>query len=225
MRNRGLTISLALNFVLLGAAVLWLARRGQAADAAAREGAEQRRERLEHLASLRPAPGGVVFLGDSLTERAEWAELLGDPRALNRGVAGDTVADALARAGDVAALAPARVLVMLGTNDVLQGAAPQRIAAGYAELLDALAPHEVLVQTVPPVGAGAPRPERSNEAIVELNRLIAELARARGIVVVDVHARLAAADGRLDPRYSADGVHLNGQGYLAWRAALLERWR
>src|SRR4051812_36089312 len=99
---------------------------------------ERARGDLFHaLASDAGAHPGVVIVGDSLTERGEWGELLDRPVA-NRGIAGDTVADVRARLGDISALEPRLVLVAVGINDLLAGASPEELAARHAGLLGEL---------------------------------------------------------------------------------------
>ncbi len=222
MRRWLLIGSLACNLVLAGVGAAALVRRGQAAEAAASAEARTREARRAHLRSLEPAPGGLAFLGDSLTERAEWTELLGEPRAQNRGVAGDTVADARARATDVLSSKPSRVFVMLGTNDLAAGTDVARIAETYADLLDALAPTAVVVQSVPPVQESDRARGLTNARVRDLNVSLRALAEERKLVFVDVHAALVDASGQLDPRFTSDGVHLDAEGYLAWRRALAE---
>jgi acyl-CoA thioesterase-1 len=71
------------------------------------------------------APGSIVVaLGDSITDDAvSWAEILRAPlerdgiTLLNAGLSGDTTADLLRRLYGVAALEPALVITMIGTND------------------------------------------------------------------------------------------------------------
>jgi lysophospholipase L1-like esterase len=57
------------------------------------------------------------------------------------------------------------------------------------------------------------------ERIAALNDGLRALAAARGASYVDLHPAFAE-DGELKAEYTHDGLHLNGAGYLAWRAAL-----
>ena len=73
--------------------------------------------------------------GDSLTERAEWAELLRDPSVLNRGLAGDTVSDFASRAERLVAAQPRRLFIMVGINDLAQARSPAQICVDYERAL------------------------------------------------------------------------------------------
>ncbi|MCK4581743.1 hypothetical protein KAU18_00375, partial [Candidatus Bathyarchaeota archaeon] len=57
--------------------------------------------------------------------------------------------------------------------------------------------------------------DRMNSRIRELNALITEHCDDKGIRIVDLFSSLAGPDGRLNPLYSDDGVHLSLQGYGA----------
>src|SRR6185436_17614461 len=74
----------------------------------------------------------VVFLGDSITQG--WGGGLGAAfpgvKVANRGISGDTTRGVLIRLDeDVLALHPAAVVLLVGTNDLEEGAAPELIAA------------------------------------------------------------------------------------------------
>jgi lysophospholipase L1-like esterase len=54
-----------------------------------------------------------------------------------------------------------------------------------------------------------------NTRIRMLNSLITGHCDGEGLRVVDLFSSLAGPDGRLNPVYSNDGVHLSTQGYAA----------
>lgn len=163
-----------------------------------------------------------VLLGDSLTDVCDWAEFCRDPRLKNRGVSGDTVGGVLARLDSVLAGPPAAVFVMIGINDLNQGAEVEPLLAHYGELLDRLragAPQARLyVQSVLPVDTFRWRAE-TNERILAFNWGLQVLAQERGATYLDLHPLFCDGD-RLDDRYTHDGLHLNGAGYLVWKEAL-----
>ncbi len=80
------------------------------------------RERVS-IFSTSPATAQIVFLGDSLVERAEWAEFFPGTGAVNRGIGGDTTEGVLKRL-DQLGLKPGksgRVFLYIGINDLLSG--------------------------------------------------------------------------------------------------------
>jgi hexosaminidase len=184
---------------------------------------EQARADLFH--AIASAQRDVVMLGDSLTDRGEWWELLGRPVA-NRGIAADAIADVRARLDDVVALAPRTVFVLIGVNDLLEGAAPEAMARDHAALLGELHRRlpgaRIVVESLLPIRDEViARDEPLASATVRrANELLARGTAAAGADWVDVAAHLADAGGELDPRYSSDGLHLTGAGYRAWADAL-----
>ncbi|MCK5845773.1 MAG: hypothetical protein KAG97_13755, partial [Victivallales bacterium] len=69
-----------------------------------------------------PNPEGeICFLGDSITDGCEWRELTGIETVTNRGIGGDTSWGLLARIDEVTEGKPAKVFLMIGTNDLAWG--------------------------------------------------------------------------------------------------------
>ena len=59
----------------------------------------------------------------------------------------------------------------------------------------------------------SPVGRRNNEAIDELNIKLASLAAEKGVAFYNANTPLKDKKGRLDKAYTADGLHLNAQGY------------
>jgi len=219
-------LSLALNAVLAG---LWGARHVGLRLRPRPAPALRERARIDLFHALAAGPvthSDVVVVGDSLTERGEWWELLDRPVA-NRGVAGDTVEAVRARLDDVAALDPRVVFVLVGVNDLLAGASPEALAARHAALIGELRGRlpraRVVVESLLPIRDElvARDAALTGATVRRANELCRRGAAAAGVDWLDLHARLADPDGELDPRYSSDGLHLSGAGYRAWAAALV----
>jgi lysophospholipase L1-like esterase len=181
-------------------------------------------DREDMFEELARGSADVVMLGDSLTDRGEWTELLARERVVNRGVAGDTIADARARLAPIKALRARTIVVMLGINDLLEGRSVAACADDYRRLLADLAafepPPRIVVQSVLPVGAKVPL---SNQTIRELNDQLRTLCVAPHCEFLDVFSVLAGPDGALPPALSSDGVHLDGDAYVRWADALKPR--
>jgi lysophospholipase L1-like esterase len=220
--------SLLANLLLGLLAGVWLARKSGLTDRIGRARVTPTVARADHFREL--ARGGakadVVVLGDSLTQRAEWWELLGRPVA-NRGIVDDTVALVRARLGDVVELRPRVLFLLVGVNDLFRGASPERLGAQHAalvrEIRASLPGCRVIVESLLPL-----REEMldrfserlTNATISRANARLKDGARAAGAEWVDVGSGLADASGQLDARYTSDGLHLSGAGYRAWAEAL-----
>jgi lysophospholipase L1-like esterase len=152
-----------------------------------------------------PAPGtAVIVVGDSL--------VAGMPGlgAANAGRHGDTVRDVRRRLDALLAAGPERVVLLAGTNDLLRGARPARVAARYERLLASI-PVPAIVISVPPMRHGMQRRIPPPATIDSLNAALRERAPA----FVDLHPRLADGSGRLAASLTSDGIHLNPAGYAA----------
>jgi lysophospholipase L1-like esterase len=215
-------LSLAVNAAV---AAVYLARH-LASPVPGRPSREVARAALfRELATGAAAEREVVVLGDSLTERGEWAELLERPVA-NRGIAGDTVADVRARLDDIVALEPRVLFVLVGVNDLAAGAWPAVLAIQHAALATDLRRRlprtRIIVESLLPIRDEivARDGALTTAAVRRTNELVQRATAGSGAEWLDVHAVLADATGELDPRYASDGVHLSPAGYRAWAAAL-----
>ncbi|HEX7842570.1 MAG TPA: GDSL-type esterase/lipase family protein [Kofleriaceae bacterium] len=214
-------LSLLANLAL---ALIWASRHIQRVPRGPSR-AEARAELFRGLAAGPAAHAGAIVLGDSLTERGEWGELLGRP-VVNRGIAGDTVEGVRARLDDVVALEPRVVFVLVGANDLQAGVPPEALAARHAalvaELHRRLPRTRIVIESLLPIRDElVPRDEPLTTATIRrANELIQRGAAGAGAEWLDVNARLADGTGELDVRYSIDGLHLSAAGYRAWAAVL-----
>lgn len=186
-----------------------------------------------------------VFAGDSITDagRREDPEGLGDgwvrlvaaelpgARIVNAGVSGDRVVDLARRwEADVLSAAPDVLTVYLGINDVWRRydsddpTSPEDFAAGYAALLDTVAPRTLVL--VEPFLVPATEEQRTwGEDLDPKRAAVARLAAERGAVLVPLHEAMnaaAATDGV--GAIAPDGVHPTPRGDRliadAWLAAV-----
>jgi len=166
-----------------------------------------------------PAPSArpVIFIGDSLTSDLDWREAVGhEYLVLNRGIGGDTSAGVLQRIGPIAALRPAAVFLMIGTNDAqLLGYTPAESAARWRDIIHAVlavAPDcRIFMQSVL-----ASRGPKFSQWGASLNEELRKLAAAEGHTWVDLRSAMVDSDGLLKVEYTSDGLHLNSAGYRVW---------
>lgn len=176
--------------------------------------------RLRQFEALPAAPGRVLFLGDSITERGMWEGWFPYLATTNRGIDGDTVEDLMARL-DSAVCSPVAISLMVGTNDLSgQGGSrqPADIARQIGELLDrlkAMAPQAHIV-----LNSVLPRSTLFAEQIRDLRDRCSEVAQQRGVGFLDLVEIMATNDGAMRDELTADGIHLTAQGYQLWVDAL-----
>jgi lysophospholipase L1-like esterase len=175
----------------------------------------------------------IVFLGDSLTEGwpgAAYFPLL-DRRLsrhglLNRGRAGDTVADLLSRMRHEGLEPVDCAFIWVGANDAVMGAWDaseagsgwswperlKRLAGDYEELLEwteARAPRIVVVRPLVLEAEGSVWEDRATEVA----EAIARVASSRGSCrVLDLRPSFAAAAEDGDGPFTTDGVHFTDAG-------------
>src|SRR5688500_7347332 len=70
-------------------------------------------QRVTHFKRLTDTRGDMVFIGNSITDGAEWSELFNDLDIKNRGISGDVSAGVLHRLKEEAQRKPAKVFLLL----------------------------------------------------------------------------------------------------------------
>lgn len=181
--------------------------------------------RVDTFQKVPDHPGAWVFLGDSLIDYAPTQELIG-AQAINRGIAGDLVADMAKRAAEVSRHTPAVVVLWGGTNDLLAGLECDQVVhqiLDLAKVLKSASPQaQVLILGPPPVADRlAENPPGFRGRVECVNRRLGERISEVDARFGDPASILADTSGALSTIYGFDGIHLNGEGYLAWSAWLL----
>ena len=172
----------------------------------------------------------IVFLGNSITDGGEWNELLANPRVKNRGISGDRSSWMLDRLDPIVGGQPRKLFLLIGTNDLAAGVSPEEVAANIGKLLDRFAEEspwtKIYVQSILPVNGVDTKAKAKNHwkkgaEIIEANKLIEALCEGRkNVLYIDVYSALVDQKGMLDKRYTNDGLHLMGEGYLAWKEVI-----
>jgi peptidoglycan/LPS O-acetylase OafA/YrhL/lysophospholipase L1-like esterase len=168
----------------------------------------------------------LLFIGDSLVERGDWSELLSRHHIRNRGRGGAGTDEVFQDLGKCPRTAPSAVFIMVGINDLLRGRNVAEIAEGYGRILDALKQRyptsRICVQSVLPVNPDlVPGQLPEKLPVAELNKRLRSLSAQAGMVYVDLYATFCEKDGKLNPSYTMDGVHLNSRGYALWKTLIL----
>ncbi len=174
---------------------------------------------------VRQEQGALVFLGDSITQgwNTNLNQLFFGLKTANRGISGDTTRGVLIRLQeDVLALKPSGVVLLIGTNDLEEGATPEVIAGNLKLLLAALKAHDpkmpVVLCNVFPSSDTKKRPA---PAIKKINQLYFALLKDEPqVTYLDTYALFANAQGDAKPEEFPDLLHPNTAGYLKWTAAL-----
>ncbi len=166
----------------------------------------------------------IIFLGNSINDGSEWAELFNDVRIKNRGISGDITTGILHRIKEVSSRKPAKVFLMIGINDLGRGVSPDSVVKNILLINDYLQQEspdtKVFIQSILPVnpsfGKFAGQVSKVKE-IIRTNELLKAAAARHRYEFIDLHAEFVDAQGLLDAKYTNDGLHLVGAGYQHWR--------
>jgi lysophospholipase L1-like esterase len=169
----------------------------------------------------------IIFLGNSITDGCEWSELFQDTRLKNRGISGDRTAGVLARLDEVLSSHPLRIFIMIGVNDLAAGISEDSIMVNYNKIIQKIhedSPDtETYVQNVLPVHAAFSKFKNhtdKTEQILQLNKRLEKLCGDHNIKYIDLHSQFKTEDNQIDLKYTNDGLHLTGAGYLLWKSVI-----
>ena len=169
----------------------------------------------------------IIFLGDSITDGCEWAELFCNKKIINRGISGDTTDGVLARLGEVLESSPKAVFMMIGVNDLGGGKSVEYILDNLGKIIKKIKKispgTKLYVQSILPVSDKFnqfPTYTDKNKEIISVNRTLESICRKTDTVYIDLHSLFAGENGKLDPAYTNEGLHINGKGYLLWKSVI-----
>lgn len=184
--------------------------------------------KVEQFRSYPHTSGDIIFLGNSITERNDWSELLSIPNAKNRGISGDITFGVLERLDEVTKRKPGKVFILIGINDISRNIPDSIILRNYrwmiARIKKASPETKIYFHTLLPVNNefGNRGQFNKDEHIACINAGLKAMAVEEHITVVDLHEHFLNAAGKLDKRFTEDGLHLNAAGYQVWNKILKE---
>lgn len=187
-------------------------------------------QRMELYNSIPAEPHDIVFLGNSITERGDWQELIPGVKIANRGIGGDITFGVLARLDNVIALKPDKLFLLIGINDIGRFFPVELIVDNYRKIVERLRMDlpktRIYVQSVLPLNESVLQYDYlkgHKERILQLNTEIGRLARGHNLVYVDLHEVFADGNGDLKTQYTSDGIHVNPAAYIDWVAFLKKK--
>lgn len=177
--------------------------------------------RKSHFETLPQSNADIVFLGDSLTDSCEWQEFFRNAAIKNRGISGDTTKGILNRIDEVVEVQPKKLFIMIGINDINQGREVDDILSDYEVILktfkERIPQSQIFIQSILPVNNQKFVNNGVNKKVIAINLKLKEFSQKLSFQYIDLFSGFLDSDNQLDAQYTIDGVHLNGQGYLAWK--------
>lgn len=178
-------------------------------------------QRVSLFNELPQTKNDIIFLGNSITDGAEWSELFADIKIKNRGISGDISAGVLYRLNEVVKRKPLKIFLLIGTNDLARGISTDSLFANLMLITDYVKQEcpstRLYVQSILPVNKlfGKFGGHTKNEEQIKLvNSLLKENALKKGYTYIDLYTSFSNAKGALIERFTNDGLHLKGEAYL-----------
>ena len=198
--------------------------------------ASARRNRLINIQELNQfvVKGQIDFVGSSLCEYFPINELLnGESKrylVYNRGIAGDTTSQLMENLEEcIFALEPSKIFINIGTNDMNTSEYDENhLLENYRKILMQikirLPKAKIYVQSYYPVNPDVKTADesltgkeiyktRNNQAIISANQKVQELAAEQGCEYIDLYPLLLDTAGKLDEKYTVQGIHLKPKAY------------
>ncbi|WP_432709858.1 GDSL-type esterase/lipase family protein [Pedobacter sp.] len=179
--------------------------------------------RMELFENLPLPRKSIVFLGNSITERGMWHELLPGKVIMNRGIGGDNTFGVLARLSPIISSKPSKVFLLIGINDIGRGLPVDVIAGNYERMIvqfqKGSPKTKLYLQSVLPMNDDILKADylkNKGQYIIELNRKIAVLATKYNLTYINLHDVFDAGNNKLKPELTIDGIHINPAAYVLW---------
>lgn len=166
----------------------------------------------------------IVFLGNSITNFAEWSELFGNPNIKNRGISGDVTTGVLNRLDQITRSKPAKVFLLIGINDLSRNVPKDTVFRNICQIANNIRTSSpkthVYIQSILPVNDCYKmfvNHTNKTEEIKWVNEKLAAFCKDQRFTYVDLFSHFKNFDNdKMNPIYSNDGLHLLGNGYLVW---------
>ncbi len=167
----------------------------------------------------------IIFLGNSITAQCDWSELMDNPKIRNRGIPGESTDGVLQRLQGILKPKPSKIFLMIGVNDLLFHK-PQRVIDNYKKIVERIRKESPFTQlylySILPVNSKVRNIPIKNEDILFINKEIEQIAKYNQLVYIDLSSKFSNKDGALFAKFTSDGIHLNGDAYLVWKAEIEE---
>jgi lysophospholipase L1-like esterase len=171
----------------------------------------------------------IIFLGNSITDIGEWSEIWQDAHVKNRGISGDNTFGVLARLDEIISSKPSKIFIMIGINDISKNTPDLIILNNYKKIIQYLRFHSpkttLIVQSILPTNnffTEFKNHQNKDIHIRFVNTNLQAICNENGVIFLDLYHQFLDNENKLDKKYTNDGLHINGYGYMLWKKIILE---
>jgi lysophospholipase L1-like esterase len=171
----------------------------------------------------------IVWLGDSITDGGEWSELFPQYNTMNRGISSDNTFGVLNRLYEVVKRKPRKVFLLIGINDIARGVPDEVILRNYRKMIDRIQLQspatKIYVQSLLPTNNNFTQfknHQNKTEHVLKVNEGLKKLCTEKKITYINLYDAFLNSEGKLHEKYTNDGLHLTGEGYLRWKEVLIQ---
>ncbi len=168
--------------------------------------------------------GKIMMVGNSITEGGNWKILLKDTTVINRGISGDVTFGVFHRLKDITDRKPNKLFLLIGVNDLSRNTPDEVIIENIFNLIGRIRSGSpkttIYVQSILPTNESFKNLNKNfvgkSEHITAINGQLKKYADKMRFTYVDLYSQFLDSEGRMDAKYSGDGLHLNPSGYTHW---------
>ena len=119
---------------------------------------------------------------------------------------------------------PAKIFILVGINDISRGIEVETIVQNMKRIVEKIQNEspktKIYIQSILPVNPdfGMFKGHMKPELIKEINQSYQNIAQEYKVNYIDLYSHfLEEETDKMDKKYTNDGLHLLGEGYLLWR--------
>lgn len=163
----------------------------------------------------------VVFFGNSITHGGRFDQAFSDMKVCNLGYPSDDLAGMIKRISQVVAVHPKKVFLMGGANNI-RHFDEALFETQYLDLIrslrDSLPGATIILQSVLPENYEVCKAfeKDCNDKINKANEIIQKLSVKSHLHYIDLNQYYKDEEGKLDNRFTDDGIHLKEEAYNLW---------
>ena len=156
----------------------------------------------------------TIMLGDSITDEAQWDELLNSDTIQNRGISGDTTDGVIDRLNPIGKNIE-KVFIMIGVNDIMRGKPVDEVYLSYLKIIQFFKEKNIKIHIQSTLYIGESRKADFNPKIEELNKRLEKYTSENQITFINLNP-IFAPNKILKKEFTFDDLHLNGSAYNLW---------